>query len=313
MDPLSVLSLTSSIVQFVDFGFKVTSRLTDYMKAGVYDGPQTLEAIATQLPLLLNALERVKANLADSKLDYDTRCILKGVVGGCMVQLGKVDKIMATVLNVVGDSKAVRIRKAFKSLGTDDKLAAIEKDLQTYISVLILLHVIDDSVAAPVVAAETTYFEVPIEQESPFYERDDLIRKIDMYLEGVKTSQAAYPILVALYGDAGVGKTQLVLEYCRRTYHLGHFKPVFWLNASTPQTLAMSLQNGTTIVRRSKEGSDLEKLKFIQNFLFERWHPWPLILDGYDETEFDNVYGFLPKSGCGAYLFTIDRSKTVGI
>ena len=274
MDPLSVLSLTSTIIQFVDFGFKVTKRLTDYAKAGIDDIPQTLETIATQLPLLLNALERVKANLADSKLDYDTRCILRGVVAGCMVQLGKVDKIMDKVLCVAGDSKAVRIRKAVKNLGTDDRLAAIEKDLQTYISVLILHHVIDDSVAAPMVTAETTYYEVPIEKVSPFYSRDDLMERIDLHLDDVKTSQVSSPVSIACYGKAGVGKTQLALEYCHRTYRLGHFKTVFLLNASTPQTLAFSLRNATTIVRRSKEGSDFEKLKFIQKCLSDRWHPW---------------------------------------
>lgn len=309
MDPLSVLSLTSTIVQFIDFGFKVTRRLTDYAKAGIDNTPQTLETIANQLPLLLNALERVKANLAESKLDYDTRRILRGVVAGCMVQLGKVDKIMDKVLCVAGDSKAVRIRKAVKSLGTDDKLAAIEKDLQTYISVLILHHVIDDSVAAPLVTAETTYFEVPIERVSPFYGRDDLIEKIDLHLEGVKTSQVASPVSIALYGKAGVGKTQLALVFCHRSYRLGHFKTVFWLNASTPQTLTFSLLNATTIVRRSKEGSDSEKLTFIQKFLSERWHPWLLILDGFDEAKFDNVFDLLPKFGCGAYLFTTDTSK----
>ena len=103
-----------------------------------------------------------------------------------MVQVGKVDKIMDKVLWVEGDSKAVRICKAVKSLGTDDKLAAIEKDLQTYISVLILHHVIDDSVAAPMVTAETTYFEVPMERVSPFYSRDDLVEKIDPHLDDVK-------------------------------------------------------------------------------------------------------------------------------
>ena len=310
MDPLSVLSLTSTIVQFIDFGFKVTRRLTDYTKAGIDDVPQTLEAIATQLPLLLNALERVKANLAESKLDYDTRCILKGVVAGCMVQLGKVDKILDKVLSVAGDSKAVRFRKAVRSLGTDDKLAAIEKDLQTYISVLILHHVIDDSVATPTLTTETAYFEVPVEQVSPFYGRDDLIKNIDLYLEDVKTSQVASPVSITLYGQAGVGKTQLALEYCHRTWRLGHFKTIFWLNASTPQTLATSLRNATAIVRRSKEGSDVEKLEFIQRFLSERWHPWLLILDGYSQATFDDVFDLLPKSGCGAHVFTTNTSKS---
>ena len=79
------LSLTSTIIQFVDFDFKVTRWLKDYAKAGIDDIPQTLGTIATQIPLFLSALERVKANLADGKLDYDTRCILKGVVSGCMI------------------------------------------------------------------------------------------------------------------------------------------------------------------------------------------------------------------------------------
>ena len=313
MDPLSALSLTATIITFVDFGFKVSRRLAEYSKAGVEDIPQTLETIATQLPLLLNALERVKANLADSKLDYDTRCILRGVVAGCTAQVGKVDKILDKVLSVEGDSKVVRIRKAIKSLGTDDKLVAIEKDLQTYISVLILHHVIDESVAAPVVAAETTYFEVPVEQVSPFYDRNDLINRIDVLVKDVKTSQAASPVSVVLCGEAGVGKTQLALEYCHRTHRPGHFKTVFWLNASTPQTLALSLQNATNIVRRSKAGSGPEKLEFIQKFLSERWHPWLLILDDYDEAAFDNVFELLPKSGSGALFLITNANKSSGL
>lgn len=34
-----------------------------------------------------------------------------------------------------------------------------------------------------------------------------------------------------------------------------------------------------------------------------------MILDGFDEAKFDNVFDLLPKFGCGAYLFTTDTSK----
>ena len=309
MDPLSAFSLAAAIAQFVNYGFKVSERLRDYAKAGIDGIPQTLETISNQLPLLLNALERVKANLEGSELDYDTRCILKGVIAGCTVQIGKVDKIMDKVLSVEGDSKAARVRKAVRSLGTDDKLAAIEKNLQTYISVLILHHVVDDSVAVPIVTTETTYFEVPVELVSPFHDRNDLIGNIDAALQSVKTSQVESPVSVTLRGEAGVGKTQLALEYCHRTHQQGHFKTVFWLNASTPQILTASLRNAATVVRRSREGSDTDKLEFIDNFLLERWHPWLLILDGYEQTPFRNIFDLLPKSGCGAYLFTTSAEK----
>ena len=313
MDPLSALSIASNIIQFVSFGYKVTKRLREYTSAVAGEVPKSLQIISSQLPLLLNALDRVKSDVEDERFDLDTRCILKGVVAGCMDQVAKVERIVEKVLHVPEESLAAKARRTFVSLNSDDKLSAVEKNLQTYISVLILHRVIDNSVAVPATAEESVYFDVREKKVSPFYERDDLIKEIDTHLHDAATSQTKKPIAVILAGEVGVGKTQLALEYCHQVHALGHFQTIFWLNASTSENLDLSLESVAATVRRSKEGSRQDKIKFVKTFLEERWHPWLLVLHNYDHIEFNNVMDALPSRGCGAILFTTLRAKAIDL
>lgn len=142
MDPLSAVGVASSVVQFIDFGFKVATRLKEYNSTST-DVPKSLRHIAAQLPLLLNALDRVKTSAEVERVDLVTRCILKGVVSGCKQQVEKIDKIIDKVLHVPGDSLVTRVQKVFVGLRNDDKVLEIERSLQTYIQVLILHRVIE--------------------------------------------------------------------------------------------------------------------------------------------------------------------------
>ena len=313
MDPLSAISIASNVIQFVSFGYKVTKRLREYATAAAGDVPKSLQIISSQLPLLLNALDRVKSDLEDDKFDIDTRCILKGVVSGCMDQVSKVERIIDKVLHVPDASLAAKARRTFVSLSSDDKLSAVEKNLQTYISVLILHRVIDNSVAIPSTPEETLYFEVREKKVSPFYERDGLISEIDGHLHNAATSQTRKPITIVLAGESGVGKTQLALEYCHQVHALGHFQTIFWLNASTEESLELSLESVAATVRRSKDGSTQDKTKFVKKFLEERWHPWLIVLHNYDHMEFSNIRDFLPSKGCGAILLTTLHSKAIDL
>lgn len=80
-------------------------------------------------------------------------------------------------------------------------------------------------------------------------------------------------------------------------YDLGHFRTMFWLNASSPQTLTLSLQNAATAARRSEEGSDSEKSNLFEN------SSRALLLRGFDEAAFEDIFDLLPKPGCAAYIF----------
>ena len=305
MDPLTAVGVAASIVQFISYGINVAQRLKEYNSAAS-DVPKSLQHIAAQMPLLLNALDRVKTGSAIEGVDLDTRCILKGVVSGCRKQVEKIDAIIDKVLYVPGDSLVTRVQKVFVGLKNDDKVAAIEKNLQTYISILILHRVIEGSEAASAAFDDTSYFEVPVRKVAPFTERSELKEAIEEHLHPAATSQVLNPIVLAIVGQEAAGKTQLAVDFCHQAYAAGQFRTVFWANATTPESLSRSLEGIADVIRRSKEGfkNRTEKMEFVKSFLSNRWHPWLLVLDNYYAAEFENVMSFLPDSGSGALLFT---------
>ena len=305
MDPLSAIGVAASVAQFVNFGLQVAARLKEYNSATT-DVPKALQHISAQLPLLIRSLERVKTGIEVQKVDLDTRCILKGVVAGCMQQVEKIDRIIEKVLHVPGDSLVSKVQKVFVGLKNDEKILAIEKNLQTYISVLILHRVVQGPDASLGVNEDSSYFDVRVKKVSPFFERVEFMRDLEARLFPAATAQVQNPIVVALVGPEGAGKTQLALEYCHEAKDIGQFQTIFWLNAVTPENLCRSLESISDIVRHTKEGlkDRDERIDFVKSFLGNRWHPWLLILDGYDSTAFKNIMEFLPSTGTGALLFT---------
>ena len=309
MDPLSALSVASSIVQFLDFGVKVTRRLSEYNNASPKDVPKSLQSINAQLPLLINALNRVKTDIEVEKIDVDTRCILRGVVSGCTALVEQVESIMSKMTPVPGEAFAVKVRKVLASLKNDEKIWAIDKNLQTYISVLILHHVIDSSEVPPPIPEETFYFDVREKRVLPFVERDSLLQELDTHLYDAARSQVKSPTIVLLVGGKGVGKTQLALEYCHQAHSLGQFRTVFWINAASTENLCLGLESIAATVRQTTEGSRVEKIDFVKNFLGDRWHPWLLILHHYDHATVNRVMDYLPTRGYGAIILaTCNRS-----
>ncbi|MCJ1316835.1 hypothetical protein MMC15_002156 [Xylographa vitiligo] len=309
MDPLTALGLAAAVIQFVQFGMQVAARLEDYRSSNPNEVPKSIEAICTQLPLLLNAFNRMNSEASLSKLDFDTRCILKGVVAGCMTQVEEIEKIVRQISNEPGQSLGVKMRKVFVSLKSEDKVWAIERNLHTYISVLILHHVVDSSEAPERMPDDTTYFDVREERVSPFHERNALIQELSDQLWAASRSQVDVPTVVVLEGPEGAGKTQLALEYCYRANKLDQFPTVFWLDASTEESLCLGLESMAATIRRSKQGTRSEKIDFIRKFLGELWHPWLLILDNYQHFGWGDLLGHLPKTGHGGIIF-LTRDST---
>ena len=306
MDPLSAIGIASAVAQFLDVGFKIGKRLAEYNKASPNEVPRSLQSINTQLPLLVNALQRVKTDVEVNKFDFDTQCILKGVISGCVNLVEEVESILNKVAKAPGESLTSKLRKSFASFKHDEKILAIDKSLQTYINVLILHHVIDGEDVSGGLLEESSYYEVREKRADPFADRDDKLEKLDELFRDVLKSHTKRPTLVVMIGDRGVGKTQLALEYCRQSHGLGRFKTVFWLDGKSPESFILSMESTAAVIRHSTEGTRTEKVDFVTSFLCDRWHPWLLVVDGYDHKSFDGIdlEQSLPKSGYGAILFT---------
>jgi hypothetical protein len=302
MDPLSAIGLASSIVQFIDFGLRVARRLDEFSSKNPGEVPKSLQAINTQLPLLLNALGRIKSDAQIKNLDFDTKCILRGMVSGCMAQIVEVEQMINEISSAPGDNFKTKLRKVFTSLKYDEKIWEVERNLHTYISVLILHHVID-STEAPQELAEDSFFDVREKRVSPFVERPDLMREIEDHLHDAARSKTKNPTILILAGDKGVGKTQLALEYCFQANLLRQFRTIFWVDASTLENLYLGIESMYATISRSTDGSRKEKLAFVTKFLNDLWHPWLLVLDNYEPTLlYNNIMEILPTRGYGAII-----------
>ncbi|OAR01322.1 hypothetical protein LLEC1_07582 [Akanthomyces lecanii] len=309
MDPLSAIGLASAIVQFVQFGFQIADRLQDLTSKHPGQIPKALQGISMHLPLLANSLSKIKSDSRIGAFDFDTKCILKGIVSGCLAQVQEVEAMLEEIACTPGDTLRAKLKKVMTSMKYEEKLSRIERNLNTYISVLILHHVVD-SADAPKDLLEETYFDVRERLTDGYLERKGLIEQLDTHFYDASRSQVTSPTVLLLSGKKGCGKTQLALGYCRAAYELQQFRTVFWLDASTLENLNLGFERMYATVNQSIRGSRADKVNFMRNFLEELWHPWLLILDNYDSgLLYNNIMDFLPSRGSGAILLISEEEE----
>lgn len=313
MDPLSVLGISAAVVQFVEVGTRVAKRLAEYIASSPGDVPRSLQAIQNQLPLLINSLSRIKSDLHSSDLDLETKCIIRGVVTGCTAQIDKVEDILGKVVAGTGESMGVKLKKVLASFKHEDKILSIEKNLQTYIQVLILHHVVDPKDVPSATGDEREFFDVRERRLDVFLERKDLTEELDGILGEAARSRVTRPTIAVLLGDGGVGKSQLALEYAHQTRDLGLFRTAFWLDASTESNVKLGLESIAAVVRRSTEGTQSDKIEFAKKFLANWWHPWLLVLDDYHPSQVDKLHALLPDRGYGGIIITTRHSSAQGL
>ncbi|KAH8679635.1 ankyrin repeat-containing domain protein [Tricladium varicosporioides] len=306
MDPLTAISLAAAILQFVGYGIKVAKRLDELSTHNPLDVPKSLQSICTQLPLILNALGRIKSEANVQKLDFDTICLLRGVVSGCTAQVEEIQDIIEEVSRAPGDSFRTKVRKVFTSLKYDEKAWKIERNLHTYISILILHHVVDSADVPPPEVVDA-YFLVREKRVSPFVDRPLVMKELEESLRDAAMGITRVPCFVNVVGKKGSGKTQLVLEYCHQVHALGQFQTVFWLDASTLETLQIGIENIYLTVKRSVDGSRDHKMVTVKGFLKDLWHPWLLILDNFSPSLYITTQKLLPQDGNGAIVFITDE------
>ncbi|KAE8443486.1 hypothetical protein EG329_001797 [Mollisiaceae sp. DMI_Dod_QoI] len=313
MDPLSAIGLASSIVQFVQFGLTVAGRLEEFSRHNPNEVPQSLRSISAQLPLLLNALSRIQSSSTIQKLDFDTKCILKGLVAGCMEQVKTIEKMVEDITPKDGESFKSRIKKVFTSLKYDEKVWHVERNLQTYVQVLILHHVIDEK-DVPEKLGEEAFFDVREKRIEGFVERTKVMGELEENLRNVVWGKTKNPVILMVAGDKGTGKTQLVLEYVHQTHDLGQFRTVFWIDVSSLENLSLGFESIYATIRRSTDGSAQEKIRFVKDFLNDLWHPWLLVLDNYEsKTLYNDIMEFLPSRGYGGIVLITHNEEEGGL
>ncbi|RYP42475.1 hypothetical protein DL767_000163 [Monosporascus sp. MG133] len=285
-EPLTVVGIVANIIQLVDFGSRVLSRLEEY-QSNFGDVPEAFRHIKAELPVLLDALRQTKAAIDAGSMQDESKNALLPAVEGCRVQINLLDDVLAEVLPAPGDSWARRGRKALRSLRYDTKVEKITSVVRGYIQTL-TYHAaaslrpltVDRMLPRP-----TPSSTVPFRRDPHFVDRD-VLAEIEC-----KSKQPASR--VALVGLGGVGKSQLAVEYSYRTRERSPGTWVFWVPASSPARFEEGYRK---IAERAKlpgwDQSDVDILRLVYSWLsHEANGRWVMIIDNADDINVFSLSG----------------------
>ena len=77
---------------------------------------------------------------------------------------------------------------------------------------------------------------LPPAKNSRFYDRDDIIGRMDNYLRGPRNEPRVHSL--ALYGLGGVGKSHVALKYAHT--RSAHYSAILWIHSASPTAIAQS-------------------------------------------------------------------------
>jgi len=104
----------------------------------------------------------------------------------------------------------------------------------------------------------------------------------------------------------GAGKTQLALEYCRRMKNSGKFRAIFWLDASSRDTLYNSMGTAAKHLIPDRVFDNPDAAVASVNDVLSTWsEQWLLVFDNLDNPEdLPGIVSFFPASHRGSILIT---------
>ncbi|KAH0538196.1 hypothetical protein FGG08_005212 [Glutinoglossum americanum] len=303
-EAFAAVGLAASILTFVDLSSKVLDRLREFYSTAE-DTPRVFQDITTQLPLIVDILTRVEKRCEDSPLTRDAQQTLLHVVKGCLRQITMLDGLIEKMLPNSTDSTPRRLRKVIASVLKERDVVGIQRTLETYKSTLTLHFIEKYGGSIATTARESTYYEIPSLQVPQFVERVELLEEIETSF--ARVTRNTCPKIVVLLGMGGQGKTQLALEYCRVARTSERFQAIFWIDASSPNTVSHGFE--IIAAKISSDGrafDDIEsKVTFVKETLRKWQSSWLIVFDNYDQPgEFGNVATYFPQGETGSILLT---------
>jgi tetratricopeptide (TPR) repeat protein len=304
-EAVAVVSLAASILTFIDVSNKVLARFREFQST-TREMPKIFQDVETRLPLIIDIMVRAKAGCGDGTVTASAEHALLHVVEDCFRQITLLEELMEKILPAPTDSVRRRALKAIVSVRKEKDVMAIQKILGRHERTL-TLHFSERARASAISAAEDrTYYEIPSLQVSQFVGRAELLREIEREFGNTRESSSRTKIVVLL-GMGGQGKTQIALEYCRTAWASGRYQSIFWIDASSPNTVSRGIE--TVAAKISSVGrmfDDVEsRIAFVRETLGRWQSPWLMVFDNYDQpSEFRNITTYIPQGETGSILFT---------
>ncbi|MCJ1252082.1 hypothetical protein MMC30_009320 [Trapelia coarctata] len=311
MADLAAIGLASAIIQFVDFGTKVLHRFYEFQKrAG--EVPAVFHNLQLRLPLYLDSIKRIKAQVDDGEVHEDTQQALRPIVQNCFEQIEQLNDVLTKVSPAIGDSSWRRGTKALLSIGQESHIKEIEEALANNIPLLTLNQVARSATESKKVSAAV--FMVPFERDSRFVGRRTVLDEVELKFRNQRR--------VALAGLGGVGKSQLAIEYCYMYRERNPKASVFWLHGSADRFLQAYREIARKMDIPLVNGDVLDLVTEWFNDAGSR--QWLLIIDNADDasTFFESrsastqgrrdlkpLARYLPHSNNGSILITTRDSR----
>jgi tetratricopeptide (TPR) repeat protein len=308
-EAIAAIGLASSIVSFIDIGTKFVSQLQAFNESRD-QVPVCLVDVAAQLPLLVELTSQIQTDsvLDGSELSRSSSQTLLQAINGCTRRTRELATLIELTTISPTDSRVVRLRKTWISIRQERKILDILRSLETYKSLITLKLLQDRSRMLPDEDknAEGTSYIVPSLKIVRFVGRVDILVAIG---ENLETHGEGRKIVV-LVGMGGMGKTQIALEYCSRVWSNGCFQNIFWIDASSLESIERSYE---TVAAALAGSSNITKgLKstalFVKESIERLRTAWLMVYDNFDSPrKVPNIQELLPNVGNethGAILFT---------
>src|SRR5258708_12498158 len=104
----------------------------------------------------------------------------------------------------------------------------------------------------------------------------------------------------------GAGKTQLALEYCQRMKDSRKFRAIFWLDASSRNSLYSSIEAAAKQLLPHRVLDNPDSAVALVNDILSRWSErWLLVFDNLDNPEdLPGIVSFFPAIQHASILIT---------
>jgi hypothetical protein len=186
-EALAVVGLVSSIVQFIDFGTRIVTRLREF-DSDTKECPKAFRDLRLQLPLIINTLERAQKHADSGYITDRSAKSLKPLIDEC---LGQVKLLEDTFNRIVPCEKSTTWRKRLqvgKSIAHDREVQRISSVLQRHMQVL-MFHLSTsnfDMVSSlhmdSVTPSRQPVFMVPFDRDYEFVGRHKILEELSMRL-----------------------------------------------------------------------------------------------------------------------------------
>ncbi|KAI9775580.1 MAG: hypothetical protein M1835_005792 [Candelina submexicana] len=302
-EAIAALSLISAVTQLIDFGSKIIARLNE-AQSSAGELPKSYRDVQTELPLLVDILNRTKGQTKSDQVNDSTQQALVPVIEGCYRQVKVLEEILSKTLPLADDTWPKRGAKAVSGVYQEKRVEQLVTKLHGYIQLLTYHEITKFANLVAFTSDSKSYYEVPARRVPEFIGREDVLSDMDYLYD---TASVSRPITLVLRGMGGQGKTQIALEFCRRAHITNRISSIFWVDATSEIRVKKEIEKIFHVITPPHQVfPDTEaKLRHVKARL-EGWQTsWLMVFDNYDDLSgFPNVRDYMPSGAKGSLLVT---------